>query len=191
MRSGACVPGGEIRWRGQLVYLNCALAGEPVGLAENTHGWTVSFGPVDLPRSIVWRRPWSSPNPPAVDLWTTLRVATILMATNSSSRPERNKELSPMSSDGQIGLPMFPVAQRPAHAAEGASNSVRYFGVSAALMFLIRFPFAPCRPGRRQRVADFKKEFFQPRRHGEAQHVQRWLLIRWTAGGRSAQSTTL
>ncbi len=33
---------------GKLVYLNCALAGEPVGLAEDAHGWTVSFGPVVL-----------------------------------------------------------------------------------------------------------------------------------------------
>jgi len=39
---------GEIKWRGDLVYLNCALAGEPVGLAETAAGWTVSFGPVAL-----------------------------------------------------------------------------------------------------------------------------------------------
>src|SRR5271169_2672968 len=39
---------GEIKWRGDLVYLNCALAGEPVGLAESAAGWAVSFGPVAL-----------------------------------------------------------------------------------------------------------------------------------------------
>jgi putative transposase len=39
---------GEIKWRGNLVYINCALAGEPVGLAENAAGWTVSFGPIAL-----------------------------------------------------------------------------------------------------------------------------------------------
>jgi putative transposase len=39
---------GEIKWRGKLVYLNCALAGEPVGLVEDAAGWTVSFGPVVL-----------------------------------------------------------------------------------------------------------------------------------------------
>jgi putative transposase len=39
---------GEIKWRGKLVYLNSALAGEPVGLAEDAAGWTVSFGPVAL-----------------------------------------------------------------------------------------------------------------------------------------------
>ena len=39
---------GEIKWRGKLVYINCALAGEPVGLAETAAGWTVSFGPIAL-----------------------------------------------------------------------------------------------------------------------------------------------
>ena len=39
---------GEIKWRGRLVYINCALAGEPVGLAETAAGWTVSFGPIAL-----------------------------------------------------------------------------------------------------------------------------------------------
>lgn len=39
---------GEIKWRGRLVYLNAALAGEAVGLAETADGWTVRFGPVEL-----------------------------------------------------------------------------------------------------------------------------------------------
>jgi putative transposase len=39
---------GEIKWRGKLVYLNAALAGEPVGLAETADGFTVAFGPVAL-----------------------------------------------------------------------------------------------------------------------------------------------
>ena len=39
---------GEIKWRGKLVYLNCALSGEPVGLAEDAAGFTVSSGPVVL-----------------------------------------------------------------------------------------------------------------------------------------------
>lgn len=38
----------EIKWRGKLVYLNAALAGEPVGLAETADDWTVRFGPVTL-----------------------------------------------------------------------------------------------------------------------------------------------
>lgn len=41
---------GEIRWRGTLVYLNAALAGEPVGLTEDIDGWAVCFGPVTLGR---------------------------------------------------------------------------------------------------------------------------------------------
>ncbi len=40
---------GTIKWQGAEVYLNQALAGEPVGLAEREDGgWLVSFGPVVL-----------------------------------------------------------------------------------------------------------------------------------------------
>jgi transposase InsO family protein len=40
---------GEIKWRGKLVYLNAALAGEPVGLAEQSDGaFVVAYGPVTL-----------------------------------------------------------------------------------------------------------------------------------------------
>jgi len=39
---------GEIRWNGSTIYINQALAGEPVGLAGNNNGWTVSYGPVVL-----------------------------------------------------------------------------------------------------------------------------------------------
>jgi putative transposase len=40
---------GEIKWRGKLVYINSALASEPVGLAEGEDGaWRVSYGPVAL-----------------------------------------------------------------------------------------------------------------------------------------------
>lgn len=40
---------GEIRWRGDLVYVSEALIGEPVGLAEGEDGrWRVWFGPVEL-----------------------------------------------------------------------------------------------------------------------------------------------
>src|ERR1700733_978313 len=33
-------PNGEIRWRNHAIYINQALAGEPVGLVENSVGWT-------------------------------------------------------------------------------------------------------------------------------------------------------
>ena len=40
---------GEIKWRGGLVYLNHALAGEPVGLTQDEHGdWIVFYGPIRL-----------------------------------------------------------------------------------------------------------------------------------------------
>jgi transposase InsO family protein len=39
---------GEIRWRGNTIYINEALAGEPIGLREGQTGWTVSYGPVAL-----------------------------------------------------------------------------------------------------------------------------------------------
>ena len=40
---------GEIKWRGKLVYINSALAGKPVGLAEGEHGASrVCYGPVAL-----------------------------------------------------------------------------------------------------------------------------------------------
>ena len=40
---------GEIKWRGNHVYVNQALAGEPIGLAEDEDGaWRVCYGPVVL-----------------------------------------------------------------------------------------------------------------------------------------------
>ncbi len=40
---------GEIKWRGNAIYVNQALAGEPVGLAERDDGgWLVRYGPVEL-----------------------------------------------------------------------------------------------------------------------------------------------
>ena len=39
---------GEIRWRNETIYINQALAGEPVALDEDATGWTVSYGPIVL-----------------------------------------------------------------------------------------------------------------------------------------------
>ena len=40
---------GEIKWQGKLIYINSALAGEPIGLIEGDDGAsTVSYGPVTL-----------------------------------------------------------------------------------------------------------------------------------------------
>ena len=39
---------GEIKLNGNMIYISAALVGEPVGLAGNEDGWTVSYGPVVL-----------------------------------------------------------------------------------------------------------------------------------------------
>jgi len=40
---------GEIKWRGELVYISAALTGEPVGIEEDEDGlWQVRYGPVLL-----------------------------------------------------------------------------------------------------------------------------------------------
>jgi putative transposase len=39
---------GDIKWRGNTIYISEALVGEPVGLSENETGWTVSYGPILL-----------------------------------------------------------------------------------------------------------------------------------------------
>ncbi len=39
---------GEIKWRGELVFISEALAGELVAVTEAEHGWLVRFGPIAL-----------------------------------------------------------------------------------------------------------------------------------------------
>ncbi len=39
---------GEIKLNGNMIYISGALVGEPIGLAEDQHGWTVSYGPLVL-----------------------------------------------------------------------------------------------------------------------------------------------
>jgi transposase InsO family protein len=39
---------GEIKWRGEKIFLSEALAGEPVALTEGREGWTVRFGQLPL-----------------------------------------------------------------------------------------------------------------------------------------------
>jgi len=39
---------GEIRWRGDTIYISEALVGEPISFLEDQDGWTVSYGPVML-----------------------------------------------------------------------------------------------------------------------------------------------
>ncbi len=46
VRSVRC--NGDIKWRGNTIYISEALVGEPVGLTEDEAGWTVSYGPIPL-----------------------------------------------------------------------------------------------------------------------------------------------
>lgn len=39
---------GEIKLDGNMIYISGALVGEPIALAENEDGWTVSYGPIVL-----------------------------------------------------------------------------------------------------------------------------------------------
>lgn len=39
---------GEIKLNGNMIYISGALVGEPIGLAEDQQGWTVSYGPLVL-----------------------------------------------------------------------------------------------------------------------------------------------
>ena len=39
---------GEIKLNGNMIYISGALIGEPIGLVEDQHGWTVSYGPLAL-----------------------------------------------------------------------------------------------------------------------------------------------
>jgi putative transposase len=39
---------GEIKLDGNMIYISAALVGEPIALAENEDGWTVSYGPLVL-----------------------------------------------------------------------------------------------------------------------------------------------
>lgn len=39
---------GQIKWRGELVFVSEALTGEMVGITETKDGWLVSFGPIPL-----------------------------------------------------------------------------------------------------------------------------------------------
>lgn len=82
---------GEIKWRGRLVYINCALAGEPVGLAETAAGWTVSFGPIALGVIAHGGVRLRNPNRPAVDFVDNTARRNRVHSLRSSTRAERNE----------------------------------------------------------------------------------------------------
>ena len=78
---------GEIKWRGGCVYINQALAGQPVGLEEAGCGtWSVRYGPIEL--GLIERR---------------------------GQRLRRQKARAPGLVDNPHGLPTTPPAQQPQH----------------------------------------------------------------------------
>ncbi len=55
---------GQVRWRGELVFVSEALVGELVGITEHVDSWLVSFGPIPL-GLLYPHRPSLAPLPPA------------------------------------------------------------------------------------------------------------------------------
>lgn len=39
---------GQVKWRGELIFIGEALTGEAIGLTENASGWCAYFGPTPL-----------------------------------------------------------------------------------------------------------------------------------------------
>lgn len=39
---------GQVKWRGQVIFVSEALSGEAIGISEATHGWYAYFGPIRL-----------------------------------------------------------------------------------------------------------------------------------------------
>ncbi len=54
---------GQIKWRGELVFVSAALVGELVGITEDKDAWLVSFGPIPL-GLLFPHRPSLAPLPP-------------------------------------------------------------------------------------------------------------------------------
>ena len=112
-RGPAGAPNGEIKWRGKLVHINDALAGEPVGLAETEDGaWRVCYGPLALglidhrgerlkkPR----KRLWTCGQRCALPTGSTAATATATGTEREMCHRCRRSDLSPM----------FPVAHSAA-----------------------------------------------------------------------------
>jgi hypothetical protein len=70
---------GQIKWRGDLVYISQALIGELVGIKEDRDGWLVSFGPIplgliDLHTSLL------KPLPPTHPIYSDRRSVTYVVS---------------------------------------------------------------------------------------------------------------
>jgi len=66
---------GQIKWRGELVFVSEALVGELVGITEDVDSWLVSYGPIPL-GLLCSHRPSLTPLPPAHSTHTNRRSVT-------------------------------------------------------------------------------------------------------------------
>src|SRR5262249_50088764 len=101
---------GEIKWQGGTIYIYTALAGEPISLIETDGGgWSLTGRSISasLPMGVT---ACGGPNPPPVDMWTTLRVDH--MPTGAKTAPTRlSKMRNVLPMYRSEVLPLFPVAQ--------------------------------------------------------------------------------
>jgi len=81
---------GQIKWRGELVYISEALIGELIGITEDRDAWLASFGPIPL--GLIYPHHSSlSPLPPANSIFERDKVLPMCLAN-----------LSPMSLVAQV-----------------------------------------------------------------------------------------
>jgi transposase InsO family protein len=94
-------PNGAIRWRGVEIYVNAALDGEPIGLAEQADGaWRVRYGPVAL--GVIDHRGERLRKPPR---------AACGLVDDAARRPQGPQEQQPQTALNETGnvSPMSPV----------------------------------------------------------------------------------
>ena len=70
---------GQIKWRGELVYVSEAVIGELVGITEDRDGWLVSFGPIPL-GLLLPHRSSLSPLPPGHTSYHHRRSVTYVIS---------------------------------------------------------------------------------------------------------------
>ncbi len=128
---------GEIKWQGRLVYINCALAGEPVGLAEGDDGaWRVSYGPLALGVIAHGGDRLRKPKPAGCGLVDNAARRLQGPQPLQQHQTGTERELCHPYRRSDL-LPMFPVAHIPAGANESArdiSHDLRQRSSSAPAM---------------------------------------------------------
>ena len=129
---------GEIKWRGELVWLSSVLVGEPVGIEEGEDGvWRVRFGPVLLGTIDAER-------PPAA---AARRSRCELSGGSPHERrgPRTDGELCYPSCRIEL-LPIIPVAQRHGLSSPPPSVDCTPTGELSPMAFLEGVRLAGARP---------------------------------------------